>query len=124
MADSIQFRLDQVALLRRDRLALQKQVDEMKAKEDSEAAAIAREMLECGISELQGDVGKIKLKTVESAEVTDYHALYEYIRETNSFDLLQRRVSLSGVRERWQKGNDVPGVARVLEDSYTLSIPK
>lgn len=122
MTDSLQSRIAQVALLRQERLALQKQVDKMKAEEDSIAAAIATEMRTAGIEELHGDVGYIRLKTTESAMVTNYPDFYKYIHDNNAFDLLQRRVSLAGVRERWQEGNDIPGVARVLEDGFTLGI--
>lgn len=113
-------RLDTIATLRKDRLALQKTIDKMKAEEDGLATALASELREANIEELRGEVGKIKLKTTESADVVDYPAFYQYIKEHDAFDLLQRRVSLAGVRERWQEGNEIPGVARVLEESFTL----
>lgn len=118
--DSISFRIDQLFLLRQERLALQREVDKMKDDEDGTLAALASEMEAGKMDECHGSLGSIKFKPTEEAEVTSYPDFYEYIRETGSFDLLQRRVSLTGVRERWQEGNDIPGVARVLETKATL----
>ncbi len=117
---TLQERIDEVFDLRQERLSIQKKVDMMKAKEDGLVAALASEMEELELQEVHGDHGKLKLGMIESAEVTSYPDLYAYIKETGSFDLLQRRVSLTGVRERWQEGNEVPGVARVLETKATL----
>jgi hypothetical protein len=113
-------RLDHIATLRRERLSLQKQVDRMKQEEDGLAAKLASDMRDLGMASCTGIFGKLTLKVVEVPEVVSYPELYQYILETSSFDLLQRRLSLAGVRERWQEGLDVPGVARTLEDSYTL----
>lgn len=112
--DSLSYRIDQLMVLRQDRLALQRKVDKMKADEDGTLSALASEMETFNLDECNGALGSIKFKPTEDAEVTSYPDFYEYIRETGSFDLLQRRVSLTGVRERWQEGNEVPGVARVL----------
>lgn len=117
---TLQERIDEVFDLRQERLAIQKKVDMMKAKEDGLVAALATEMEELELQEVRGEHGKLKLSMAENAEVTSYPDLYAYIKETGSFDLLQRRVSLTGVRERWQEGNEVPGVARVLETKATL----
>jgi len=120
MTDSLSYRIDQLFLLRQERIALQKDVDKMKAEEDGRLAAYITEMENGDMDLVQGELGKISIKPVETAEVTSYPDLYQYIKETGSFDLLQRRVSLTGVRERWQEGNEVPGVARVMELKGTL----
>jgi len=120
MTDSLSYRIDQLFLLRQERIALQKDVDKMKAEEDGRLAAYITEMENDDMDLVQGELGKISIKPVETAEVTSYPDLYQYIKETGSFDLLQRRVSLTGVRERWQEGNEVPGVARVMELKGTL----
>ncbi len=120
MTDSLSYRIDQLFLLRQERIALQKDVDKMKAEEDGRLAAYITEMENDDMDLAQGELGKISIKPVETAEVTSYPDLYQYIKETGSFDLLQRRVSLTGVRERWQEGNEVPGVARVMELKGTL----
>jgi len=52
----------------------------------------------------------IYLKRDEVANVNDWDALYKYIARTKSYDLLQRRVSITAVRERWADKKQVPGV--------------
>lgn len=120
MTDSLSYRIDQLYLLTQERLKLQRTVDKMKADEDGLREAYISEMKKANMDFCTGEVGSIKIKPVEAAEVTSYPDLYQYIKETGSFDLLQRRVSLTGLRERWQEGSEVPGVARVVELKGTL----
>ena len=44
------------------------------------------------------------------AELYDADELFAYVKKTNSFDLLHRRVSMEAARERWNQGVTIPGV--------------
>lgn len=43
----------------------------------------------------------------------DWGAIYTFIVENNAFELLQKRLSDSAVKERWDSGENVPGVVEV-----------
>jgi hypothetical protein len=37
--------------------------------------------------------------------------IYDYVRRNNAFELMQRRLSDTAVRDRWEAGQEIPGVA-------------
>lgn len=51
--------------------------------------------------------------------VQDWAKFYEYIRESNDFSFLERRVSNKAIQERWDDNVVVPGVEKF--PVYTLS---
>jgi len=48
--------------------------------------------------------------------------IYDYIETNDAFDLLQRRLSVTAVKERWDAGVTIPGIGKF--DSVDLSLTK
>lgn len=109
--------------LRTDRLALEKKADGIKAEEDMIRGMVLREMLGRTSTVHEDKILKIKaeLKMRATAEVFDWDALQKHIVSTGEFDLLQKRVTLTAVRERWEVGKEVPGVSQSHEPEVTIS---
>lgn len=103
-------KIDALYALREQRLALERQVDQLREKEH----ALEEELIElCGKARLNGAKGKLASITVMSklvASVKEWDLLYAYIKRNNAFELLQRRVSDAAVNERWAAKQQVPGV--------------
>ena len=55
-------------------------------------------------------VANLKPSTVPVA--SDWTAVYEYIKEHDAFDLLQKRLGVKAVSLRWDDGIEVPGVTK------------
>jgi hypothetical protein len=83
--------------------------DDIKAKE----AALLAAMTEAGVATV-GDtahVARIKQQRVYSA--ASWEEIYARILRTSEFDLLQRRLSSTAIRER-ENANDLPAGVRVV----------
>ena len=57
-----------------------------------------------------GKVAKAVVKINQEPTVTDWDALYGYIKKNNAWELLQRRLGTAGVKDRWEAGKKIPGV--------------
>lgn len=102
------------------RLAMQKEVD---AIEDEEKA-LKEHIINTLPKSDTGAAGKLARVTVVNktlAQVTDWPAFYAYIKKTNQFDLMQRRVSDTAVFERWDNKKEVPGVGKMTVTSVSLN---
>jgi len=98
---------------RLDRLALQKQVDELAARETQLKDHIINTLPK---SEATGAAGKLARVTVVNdyvPQVEDWDALYKYINRTKSFELLNKALSRSAATERLEAGKTIPGVAKM-----------
>lgn len=64
-------------------------------------------------ADLEGARGRRAQASVSSSDVPtldDWQKLEKHLRRTGEFDLLQRRLSVEAVRERWEAKKAVPGV--------------
>lgn len=122
MATDIKKLLNEYWELRAERLALQKEVDDLKAEEDDIFAQIRVEINAPLGEVVKADGCQAMLKPVRTPVVTDWPKLYKYIAETDGFDMLQKRLTPTAVKERWENLVDVPGV--MAEDTVELSITK
>lgn len=114
--------VDLYARVRDLRLELEKEISPIRKRESE-----LREHLINNIdrSKSKGAVGKryravINEKTKPSVE--DWQKVYEFIKENNSFNILQRRLNDQAISELWEEGVEVPGVGKVIIP--TLSIRK
>lgn len=64
--------------------------------------------------------GTVTVVWKSGAVVEDLSALQKHILATGELDLLQNRISEEAVRQRWEVGDVVPGIAR--RDFQKLSI--
>lgn len=108
--------------LRQARLDLQKQVDVMDQKEKQLKADLVDQLRAAGIvkmTETHGDltVG-VKMTKTEEPNVENWSELIQHIKETGEIDLLQKRVTASAVKQRWEEGKSIPGVSPV--DKYDI----
>lgn len=65
--------------------------------------------------DLDGLVGLRAVAKLDRQEVPtceDWTAFYTYVRKNNAFDLLQKRLSVTACRERWEARKVVPGVTK------------
>lgn len=75
-------------------------------------------------SELDGATGtkavvRIARTVVPNAE--DWEAIYAYVKKNGAWELLQRRLSATACRERWEAGKTIPGIDQFTKVSLRLS---
>jgi hypothetical protein len=106
---------------REARLALERRAEEQKKQE-----TWLKEQIEKTLAANKLTVGgsakwKATLKSKDKPIVADWSLLYSHIKETDGFDLLQRRLTEAAVKLRWDEALIVPGVERfpITEVSIT-----
>lgn len=95
---------------RAQRLELQKQVDLLASHESQLKAHIIESLPKENAIGIAGKVAKVTLATKSVAQVKDWGEFYKYVQSTGEFDLMQRRVSDAAIKERWEAGDEIPGV--------------
>lgn len=107
--------------LREQRLAMQREVDDVEAQEKQLRDHIIANLPKSEGGAI-GKTAKIKLDTKEIPRVEDWDAFYKYVKRTGHFDLMQRRLADGAVKERWENGKPVPGVTKFT--AVTISCTK
>ena len=110
---------------RAERLALQKQAEELAKQE----AALKDYLIErLPAQQASGISGKLAHACVVSDTIPIYdgdagkEALWAHIRKTGQIELVQGlRLSLPAIRERWEAGKEVPGVTRMQKHDISIT---
>lgn len=113
---------EQYHTLREKRLALQKEADLIEQQEKDILYSITKEFSEGanGYSHMQdGYLMKASKKDVASA--VNWEQILQYVKTTGEVDLLQKRLTESAVKARWDAGLTVPGVERAYKWAITVT---
>lgn len=112
---------DLLYVTRQDRLAIQKLVDELETRE----TALKEEIIaKLPVSHATGIAGKVARATIVPKTIpraVDWEKIYAYIKKTDSFDLMQRRLADGAVNERWEHEIEIPGVERLNVKTVSLN---
>lgn len=95
--------------LRAQRLAIEKQVEELKASETAMKEAILGTLKESGLEGAKGEVATASVQYKIKPNVQDWDAVYTYIRENDMFALLQKRLTTTLWAALQEDGITVPG---------------
>jgi hypothetical protein len=113
--------VDEYATVRDSRLALKRQVDKLEEQEKKLKAQIIASLIASNATAIGGRFMIVTLvaKTKPVAKV--WAELYAYIKETDGWDLLQKRLTETAVALRWDEGIIVPGVEKFPVNDLSLS---
>ena len=108
--------------VRAQRLILDKEAARIKELEDELHTTIVTKFREGDITAQGASNGLVKMTTLIEPKVQaeDWPIVWEYIRETGDFSLLHKRITATAVQERWEAGEEIPGVGRMTK--YKLSV--
>jgi len=101
---------DALYTTRQERLVEQKDVEELKKYEEAIKAHVIDTLPKSDASGVAGKIAKVQVTTKKVPVVEDWDAFYKHVKRTGHFELLQRRVNVEAVQERWDAGKTVPGV--------------
>jgi hypothetical protein len=113
--------VDNYITTRAQRLVLAKQAEEMEEAEKEMYKTIIAKLREGGMSAMGGKVGVVKLHETVEPIAQDWPATWAFIKEHDAFELLHKRLTVTAVKERWEHGEEVPGVGRVPKFSLSVS---
>ena len=83
-------------------------------------AELETRLKEAGLDKASGSMATASLSTTLSANVEDWDAFYKFIKRTNYFHLLQRRVSSAACCELFEQKGSIPGVVPVSLSKLNL----
>tara|TARA_R110000787_G_scaffold267478_1_gene373840 strand:+ start:1309 stop:1668 length:360 start_codon:yes stop_codon:yes gene_type:complete len=78
-------------------------------------------MQDVGTNSYSAKLGTMSLTEQEIPIVEDWDALYKQMLEEKSFDMLQRRVSVTAWRDRLEEGDTVAGVSSMTKRTLRIN---
>jgi hypothetical protein len=103
------------------RLQLQKTIDNAKAEEAKLQDHIIETFGKSEIRGAKGDVATAAIKSEVIVELKDWDAFVTWVAKTKSFDCLRKQPGSTAVKERWDNGEEVPGVSPMTKISLSLT---
>lgn len=101
---------DMLYLNREGRLEKQHEVDDMAAVETVLKNHLIDTLPGNEASGTAGKVARVQLKEEQVPRVEDWDLFYKHLKKTGDFDLLNRALNVTAVRERWENNKTIPGV--------------
>lgn len=93
------------------RLAKEKEAEELKSQESQLKQHLIDNLPKSETTGVAGKTARVQVVVKQRVGVDNWDALYAHIKKTGAFDLLQRRVSDTAVKDRWENSKQVPGVS-------------
>ena len=113
--------VDQYKDARDRRLAMQKEVDAIHETEKAYANTILTALRDSESPVVGGTTHQCTRKVTNEPAVEDWDKVHGYVVEYDAWDLLQRRISPAAVKERWDAGEEVPGVGSFPVEKLSLT---
>ena len=102
--------VDQFGSQRDKRLAADKVAAALKKEETALKGRIIHEMIANEVGFAAGTKIRVKLKTTEKPVAYDWPAIYGYMIENDAMDIVQKRLGMAAVKERFDEGDIIPGI--------------
>lgn len=106
---------------RDERLVLQRRTDQLKKEETQLKDDLILALQEANLTSAGGTDHKVTYKQETKPVAGDWNEIYRYIQENDAWDLMQRRLLESAIKERWEDGVEIPGVVSFPVDKLSLS---
>lgn len=103
-------KVDEYYTLRDQRLTKQREVDVIERKEKALQEEIIRVLNNANMKAGAGQLCVVTVQKKEKPICGDWSKLYAYIIAEDAFDLLQKRLTETAVKLRWEEGVQIPGV--------------
>lgn len=100
---------DRLYELRAKRLEAQKVVDAFETEEKALKEHVIQTLPKSDTG-AAGKTAKVRVETATVPQVEDWTAFHAFVKKTNRFDLMQKRLSPEGIIELWEAKKTVPGV--------------
>ena len=99
--------IDDLVRLRDDRLRRSKVVDEIKEDEAQLTKVVEQRLDHAGVTSMRGKRGVFTLTEIVVPHVSDWDKFYQFMRQEDALDLLQKRVAVGAFREYIGSGEAV-----------------
>jgi hypothetical protein len=113
--------IDLLYKTRQERLALDKQVQEFKTVETKLREELLDMLSNIGLEKASGKEATVGIRRNEVPLIIEWGDIHQYIKESDRFDLLQKRLSAPAWRELYQSGILVPGTVMGIDTELSLT---
>jgi len=110
----------EISQIEEERLEHDRASRKLKTVEDNLRASLIKAMHDDNLTTLETDVIYIGVTQSVRPTIMSWEELEKFIREHNAVDLLQKRLTESAVKLRWDDGIQVPGVGIQTVDKVTV----
>lgn len=112
----------EILAVRKKRLSLQREADLLEQEEKGLMNLLINHMNTHGIELFRDGEDEVALIVTEEPVVTDWPKLLDYIVDQGAVDLLQKRVTASAIKARWNDDQSVPGVQQIKKQSLKFNV--
>ena len=116
----IALKIDAYYSVRQMRLEKKHEMDDLKEQEDNLYKEVLYHLKNEGITTLGGRDCTVSIRSVDELVVDDWELLYEHIRNTGEFELMQKRLAVRAAGERLDDGLSLPGVRTTEVDKLSV----
>lgn len=113
--------IDALYALREQRLGIERRVKELKEEEVQRRNQIFEMLAGMGLTKASGSMATAGIKVSNVPLVENWDTFHEYIKNTGEFDLLQKRISVTAWRARFDDNVTIPGVSAVEDVDISLT---
>tara|TARA_R110000772_G_C13310278_1_gene440255 strand:+ start:38331 stop:38735 length:405 start_codon:yes stop_codon:yes gene_type:complete len=121
MPDSVGICADHLKAVEEVRLAMQREVDIVKARETEIREHIIETLDASDDTGASGNKYKAQIKIGEAASVADWEEVYDFVAENDRFDLLGKSVQQKAVKAMWAEGVKVPGIEKINTKKVSIT---
>ena len=113
--------IDLLYTLRAERLALSKQETDKKTEEAKLRQHIINALKENSLEGGKGATATVSLTYDIVPSPKDWDAIWDFVESENAHDLVQKRLSATACRERWNSGVEIPGIEKFVNVDLSLT---
>jgi hypothetical protein len=110
---------------RKRRLSLQREADLLEQEEKALMGTLINDMNARGLSTLKDEddgVTEVAMTTTMEPMATEWPKVLDYIIANDAVDLLQKRLTASAVKARWENGEIIPGIVSTAKQSIKFNV--
>jgi hypothetical protein len=112
--------IDRLYELKQDKAELNRQIKHLDTTQTELEAQVLIKLQELGINSGKSLIASATISTSIIPIVQDWEAFYNYIKETDSLFLLERRPALTAYRDLAAAGEKIPGVESFTKTTISL----
>jgi hypothetical protein len=122
MSNNIDVLIEKILNLRTKVSELEAEAEELRVERNTLENDLMEAMASMGVTQLGSVMGTATMKSATKFAIANWDEFIQYVVETESFDMLQKRISTKAVGERIAAEEEVPGIQGV--QVFTVSIHK
>lgn len=115
MSESIGDRADRFFMLREEKRRLEAELEAVEAEMRIREAELLSQMDAEGLSKITGRKATVSVSESVKPSVEDWTEFENYIHDNRYYHLLERRPSVLGCRELFEKNGRIPGVVPYIQ---------